>query len=427
MAHQNHSPYQPAHPEGLPRSTGRKKIPLTGLRAAIYYLIIIIVGLIAAILGPSLPVLAENTGTLVGYLGVLFTIRSLGGLVGSTLSGSLYDRFAGHIVLGLTLIGLAISISVIPFLGSLGILWIFVFFWGLGESFLDVGVNTQLIWTFGTRSAPYLNGLHFFFGVGALLAPLLYVQSLEQTGSFGPSYWLLAALMIPAAAGVLVLPSPASPSRGESNQPAPRFNRAVLLICAIFFLYVGAEVSFGGWIYTYTLARSLAETTTAGLLNSAFWGMLTIGRLLSIPAAVWIRPSRLLVAAFTGCLASLGLLTFGPVTPAVVWIGTMALGFSMAPIFPTMLALAGRRMVLTGKVTSWFFIASNAGGMTIPWLIGILFATTGPGWVMPVLLVVLSLAVICFGILGLILPSGSRSAPGSGGAMVPPPHPDPSG
>jgi MFS transporter, FHS family, Na+ dependent glucose transporter 1 len=396
------------------------------MRAAVYYLIIGIVGLIAAILGPSLPVLAENTGTLVGYLGVLFTIRSLGGLVGSTLSGNLYDRYAGHVVLGFTLIGLAISITAIPFLRTLWLVWIFVFFWGLGESFLDVGVNTQLLWTFGTRAAPYLNGLHFFFGVGALLAPLLFVQALQQTGGFGPAYWLLAVLMIPAAVWVFALPSPQGPARSEKNQAAPRLNRAVMLICAIFFLYVGAEVSFGGWIYTYTIARSLGETTTAGLLNSAFWGMMTVGRLLSIPAAVWVRPSRLLIAAFSGCLASLGLLTFGPVTPAVVWIGTLALGFSMAPIFPTMLALAGRRMVLTGKTTSWFFIASNAGGMTIPWLTGILFATTGPGWVMPVLLVVISLAVVCFGLLSLVLPAGPRPASEPTDPLVSPPYPNPS-
>ena len=396
------------------------------MRTAIYYLIIIIVGLIAAILGPSLPVLAENTGTLVGYLGVLFTIRSLGGLVGSTISGGLYDRFAGHVVLGFTLIGLAVSISTIPFLRSLWVVWIFVFFWGLGESFLDVGVNTQLIWTFGTRAAPYLNGLHFFFGVGALLAPLLYVQSLQQTGGFGPAYWLLAALMIPAMIGIFLLPSPSSPRESEKDQPIARFNRAALVICAIFFLYVGAEVSYGGWIYTYTLERGLGDPATAGLLNSAFWGMLTVGRLLSIPAALLVRPSRLLTIAFAGCIVSLVILTFGPVTPAVIWIGTLGLGFSMAPIFPTMLALAGRRMTLTGKVTSWFFIASNAGGMTVPWLTGILFATTGPGWVMPVLFVDMLLAVICFGLLGLLLPAAPRRQPGSPEAAVLPPQPDPS-
>jgi hypothetical protein len=64
--------------------------------------------------------------------------------------------------------------------------------------------------------------------------------------------------------------------------------------------------------------------------------------------------------------------------------------------------------------------------MTVPWLTGILFATTGPGWVMPVLFVDMLLAVICFGLLGLLLPAAPRRQPGSPEAAVLPPQPDPS-
>ncbi len=50
-----------------------------------------------------------------------------------------------------------------------------------------------------------------------------------------------------------------------------------------FFLYVGAEVGFGGWIFTYAVALDLGSETAAAYLTSAFWGALTFGRLLTIP------------------------------------------------------------------------------------------------------------------------------------------------
>lgn len=39
----------------------------------------------------------------------------------------------------------------------------------------------------------------------------------------------------------------------------------------LFFLHVAAESSHGSWIYTYALAKQLADEVSAGYLTSAFW------------------------------------------------------------------------------------------------------------------------------------------------------------
>jgi fucose permease len=62
-----------------------------------------------------------------------------------------------------------------------------------------------------------------------------------------------------------------------------------------------------------------------------------------------------------------------------LWIGTFILGFSLASVFPTTLALAGRHMTITGQVTGWFFIGAGIGSMALPWLIGQAFNPLGPG------------------------------------------------
>lgn len=374
------------------------------LRTAGYFTTILIIGLVAAIIGPAIPGLAENVRGTLAALGTLFTVRSLGGILGSLLSGRLYDRLPGHSILAITMLLLAAAVASIPLASSLWVLWIFVFFTGLGESFLDVGVNSQLIWTYRERSAPYLNALHFFFGIGALLAPLLYVQVVAQTGQLNWAFWILSLTMLPVALWNLWVPGPTA-QKAAADEPEARFNKPIFLICLIFFLYVGAEVSYGGWIYSYALQRDLADIFAAGYLNSAFWGMLTLGRLLAIPAAVYISPGRLLKAAIIGCLVSLAALAIFSASTTVLWLGTLALGFSMAPVFPTLLALAGRRVTLTGQVTGWFFIASNGGGMSIPWLSGILIQEVTPLALIWLLAIVLLSAFWILSLLNRMLPS----------------------
>ena len=123
-----------------------------------------------------------------------------------------------------------------------------------------------------------------------------------------------------------------------------------------------------------------------------------------------IRPSRILTFALIGCLLSLGLLWLPNTTPQLLWIGTLGLGFSMAPIFPTMLAVAGRRLAMTGRVTGWFFVASNAGGMTVPWLTGLFIQALGPQSMMPLLFLDVGLAALTFAVLIAILPGGQSPA-----------------
>jgi fucose permease len=166
-----------------------------------------------------------------------------------------------------------------------------------------------------------------------------------------------------------------SPQHQPAEQPETRPSayrsseqRIVTLIALLLLLYVGAEASFGGWIYTYAVALELSDAATAAYLTSAFWGALTLGRLLSIPLAARFRPRSILVADLAGCLTSVGILLLWPGSTAATWLGSLGLG----------LALAERQIPITGQVTSWFLVASSAGAMTLPWLIGQLFESAGP-------------------------------------------------
>jgi FHS family Na+ dependent glucose MFS transporter 1 len=348
------------------------------------------IGLASAVLGPTLPGLAGRTGSHLSQVSILFTAMSLGYLLGSLQGGRLYDRVPGHPLMSGALAVMAVTLAAVPAVPRLWPLAVVVLLLGVSTGAVDVGGNVLLVWVYGRQVGPYMNALHFFFGLGALLAPIVVAQALALSSDIAWAYRVLALLTLPAAFWLLRVPSPSAPDGstggpGDPPQSATRKRLLVAVIVLLFFLYVGAEASFGGWIYTYAVALDLSDETAAAYLTSAFWGALTMGRLLSVPIAARVRPGRLLLADLAGCLLSAGALLLWPRSPTVTWLGTCGLGFSMASIFPTLISLAERRLTLSGQITGWFLAGSSAGGMVLPWLIGQLFEPLGPRSTMAVI------------------------------------------
>jgi FHS family Na+ dependent glucose MFS transporter 1 len=375
-------------------------------KTAAYYLAFVALGLSSATLGPTLPDLAENTHTHLREISFLFTARSLGYLIGSFFGGRLYDSKPGHPVMAVMLVSMALALFLIPTVSLLWLLTGILLILGIAEGALDVGGNALLVWVHRHLVGPYMNGLHFFFGVGAFLAPLIIAQAVLVSGDITWAYWTLALLVVPVALWLFRLPSPAA-QKVTKDGPAGQVNhRLVALIVLFFFLYVGAEVAFGGWIFTYAVELNIATEAVAAYLTSGFWGALTIGRLLAIPIAARVRPRYILLSDLVGCLVSIGLILLWPGSLEVVWLGTLGVGLSMASIFPTTISLAERRMTVTGQVTGWFFVGASAGGMVLPWLIGQFFEGVGPQVVMMVLWIDLALAL---GVLLVLISHSTRA------------------
>ena len=106
-------------------------------------------GLVGAVLGPTLPALAELTRTSISQISILFVARSVGYLGGSILGGNLFDRIPGHPLMALTLIGLGISLLFTPQVSLLWILIGIIFITGLSQGVVDVGGNTFIVWLHG--------------------------------------------------------------------------------------------------------------------------------------------------------------------------------------------------------------------------------------------------------------------------------------
>jgi FHS family Na+ dependent glucose MFS transporter 1 len=361
---------------------------------AAYYLSFIILGLTTAASGPSLPKLAEHTSSGLDTISLIFVFSSLGYLTGSFLGGRAYDRFPGHRLMSVTLVFVAIASVMIPLAQTMSILLLAMFLSGLAAGILDVGCNTLLLWNHGEKAGPFLNGLHFFFGVGSLIAPLLLAQVLLRTGDIHWLYYSFAILSVPILLWLWFLPERPKGEQSEQKNGSAVPWVPVTMLVVLFLFYVGLELGFGNWIYTYALTLGLGTEVTAAYLTSAFWGSFTFGRLLGIWISTRLRSQTIIVMDLIGCALSTLIIMLWKDSSLALWIGTFGLGISMASIFPTILMLAGERMRITGTITGWFLVGSGAGSMFLPWLIGQIFVRTGPEAMTTVLLVDIALTLV---------------------------------
>jgi FHS family Na+ dependent glucose MFS transporter 1 len=367
-------------------TTQTKTSTLPYIATAAYYLSFIVLGLTTAASGPSLLKFSEHTSTGLEQISLIFVAGSLGYLIGSFIGGRAYDRIAGHKLMAFTIFVMGMACLFIPVTGSLEILLLAMLISGIASGILDVGCNTLLMWTHGEKSGPFLNGLHFFFGVGSLIAPILLARVLQLTDDIQWLYWIFAIVCLPITVWLWFLPEPKHGITEETkNAPFPVV--PVILMAILFFLYVGLELGFGNWIYTYAFTLNLETEISAAFLTAIFWGAFTLGRLLGVWVSTRLRSRTIIFMDLIGCVISIAIVILWRDSSIALRIGTAGLGLSMASVFPTFILLAGERMQITGAITGWFLVGSGLGSMLLPWLIGQIFARTGPQAMTTILLV----------------------------------------
>lgn len=353
------------------------KRPASG---GVYLASFVVMGLSLSMLGPALTYLRERANVSKGDIGALFVAQALGYLIGSLLSGRLYDRGSGHHALAGGLVGLACSALMIPYCTSVVALAVPFALLGAFAGDIDVGCNTLVVWhTRGAGSARLLNALHLFFGIGALASPLLVDRSLAWSGGLGFLSFLLVVSSLALAAIVLLHETPTPFAVGVIAHVKQIVTpvRILLIISIFFFLYVGVEVGFAGWLKTYAEGIGLPGVEAPTWLNTAFWLSFTLGRLAAVVLSRRLRSGVLLGGSCALTVAVLAVMIVGDGDPTIVWITTILMGFAIAPQFATMIAYAEEHIALSGRATSWFVSAAGVGGLVLPYVIGQMLDRSG--------------------------------------------------
>ncbi len=350
----------------------------------IYFLSFISLGLITGSLGPAIPSFAENTASNLREVSSLFIFSSLGYLAGSFMAGILFHRIPGNRILFIVLIMMGVGIGLIPVIRSLWLLVGILFLIGIAQSNLDVGENTLLIWLHGSKVAPYMNSLHFFFGLGSFIAPLIIAQSLRRTEMINLSFWVMAALIVLPAPLLLRLDSPANPDfvippTDSIEKARPKAGKGIIVLLVLFFLFfTGAELTFANWIYTYSIESGFTNAETGAYLTSAFWGSFMLGRFLGIGLSRKLTNLQIMWIDVLGGILSLIIILILSDSPIALWICSIAYGFFIATGFPTGINLAEELNAVSSRITSYLFIAASIASMTSPWIVGQFIESRGP-------------------------------------------------
>ncbi|XP_035230052.1 major facilitator superfamily domain-containing protein 4A-like [Stegodyphus dumicola] len=336
---------------------------------------------------------------------------------------------------------MTVSMASIPLCDALWALAIVLAVMGFFMGTIDTVANVSMICIYGKDVSPFLQAIHFFYGVGAFLSPMIAqpfllnedcspfisnnteplfpeeqnetqpAATLEEARSMTHidyAFLIMALTMVPVVALAFSLVgkkhclrllggdthdlegklSKEYQNMGESEAHCgsdrvirSQFQVTIVTVLSalLMFLYDGLQAAYGGFIYSYAVkGPTKFRKSDAAYLNALFWGMFATGRLLSIALATKLSPSFMLFCNIIGCSAGLLLMLALRYSHVMLIVGTCMLGIFMSSVFPTALSLTEQYIHVTPATTSFLVFGAALGEMSMPVIVGHAFEMSGP-------------------------------------------------
>ncbi|PVF98696.1 MFS general substrate transporter [Serendipita vermifera] len=371
--------------------------------------------------GPLLPVYQDFYHLTFLIVSMIFISNCLGCLTSAVLNVWISRRVAFSKILVLAVVFQIIAYSILSGAPPFALMCIGFYINGMGMSLLNSQCNSLL----SMLHNPTAMGLaHASYGVGALVAPLLSTQFADYyTRTHARNWSLYYAILIGASLSnfvsfVTILRGAGyeevlkgmgvsqqeeielrnNMSRTESGNDSTvdvaqtetgdsAFTRStkegntfgivlkqvhVHVLAAFVFIYVGVEVTIGGWIVTFMI-NERGGGPSSGYVSSGFFGGLALGRvaLLKITQLLGDRNAIFLYVAL------------GVILEITIWfvpslignaIAVSLVGMMIGPFYPIVMNQTGRiipRKVLSGSI-GWIAGFGQSGSAVLPFLTGAL-------------------------------------------------------
>ncbi len=337
------------------------------------YSCLLMVGIHSGWIGPFLPQISHAAHLPIERAGLIVSAAAAGYFISVLIAGEINQRLSAQKILvgamafftaGLT--GLAVA----P--GLAGLLCA-GFLIGLANGGIDIGANALIAELNRERLASALNYLHVLFGVGALLGPLIVSVAFA---SRMPYWWVFGAgALVCAAIAFRLGVTPAievrtAPAPGDGF--IPMLSRPLIwAISGVMFLYVGAEIGIGAWLFLYLRTAGALSPLLASSGVSLYWLGLVCGRAFGGRLGHRIALPQFTMLASALSAAALVILIAAPTAGGLAASAVFLIGFGYGPVFPNMIAVGAARFPAeVGRMTSIVVAGGALGGIVAPWIMG---------------------------------------------------------
>jgi fucose permease len=325
-------------------------------------LAIFIYGMIAAMLGTILPDLSDRFHLTPSQNGAIAFAQALGLMIASLGVGPLLDTEGDKIGLILGLAFIVLALFLLPRAKSYGNIVVLLFLLGVGGGIVVTGANALVSGVSEAHRATALNLVNLFFGLGGLATPFISANLFKRNWvrlCYTVASLTVAALVVQAIAH---MPAPAGSSGFVLAQAGPILGRPLLFMIGLFlFLYVSCEVGVWNWLPRHLIAQGIPESRALNILSLGFALGLLVGRVGVSPILIRVPAVEVTLAASIA-MAVTTFLMLRTNKPAAAAALVFIAGVSMAPVFPTALAITGTAFPhMTGTAIGFVITCGWAG------------------------------------------------------------------
>lgn len=279
---------------------------------------------------------------------------------------------------------------------------------GLGSGFIEASQNTFC----GTleNSNLVLNTMHGMYGVGGVVCPAAGQAMLANNVKWQFVYTMLAGVSFTS----LCFSSAAFwtdrrenyaemtkedehekqslTDGGEVKKRGSSFvailkSGLVWLLALCVFLYVGGEVSAGGWTTTFMISVRHGDPDKMGYVSTGFWAGIAVGRFGLGLLGLLVTNLELSVVIELIIAIALSLVYWLVKNVYASAISVALVGLAIGPLFPTMMAVGIKKLPKWQHVSGLGFASALGGGgaAVVPFIAGGLSQKFGPVTIAPLI------------------------------------------
>ena len=329
----------------------------------------------------------EAFGRTLGDLGLVSLVYGIGRMSTALAGRTLLRRLEMGPAFVVALLALATSSLALASATSWPLFLMAIAAIGAVSGLLD-SIGAIFITTIGDMASTGL--IHGMYGFGATVGPLLVIVAPTWRWSALAGAVIVGGAIVVATRARQSWPPPV-PVTVPADQQGETVNAIVILASlGAFASLVALEVTTGQWAYTYLTESRAFDGDLAAIGVSGFWAGLMVGRLLMSRARITPLVDRLgTVKLSLAALAGIAGLVILPPIAAVA--ALVFAGVSLGPLVPTLFARTRQRVgeVNAARMAGRQLLATNVGGVGIPFLTGLLVDATNPAVIIVVVIVVL--------------------------------------